>query len=63
MAVLAGFWCAVFSESLEINGSFGKAHVCPSLTEINENLRILNEMTGKFVTCYFKKVLKIMKLN
>jgi hypothetical protein len=34
LAGLAGFWRAIFSESLEING----------------NLRILNEITGKFVT-------------
>jgi hypothetical protein len=39
LAGLAGFWSEVFSEITEINGKFGKAHVCPSLTEINRNLK------------------------
>jgi hypothetical protein len=47
---LAGFWCVVFSESSEINGSFGNAHECPSRTEINGKLMILNVITGKLVT-------------
>jgi hypothetical protein len=55
LAGLGGFWSSVFfSESPEINGSYGTAHDCPCHTEINGNLRILNEITGKFVTLNIK---------
>jgi hypothetical protein len=50
LARLGGFWRAIFQESPEINGSNGTAHDCPCHTEINGNLRILNEITGKLVT-------------
>ena len=47
---LGGFLRAVFSESPEINGSYGTAHDHPYNTKINGNLRILNEITEKSVT-------------
>ena len=50
LAGLGGFWRAILLESPEINGSNGTAHDCPCHTEINGNLRILNEITGKLVT-------------
>jgi hypothetical protein len=39
LAGLAGFWCAVFSESREIYERFGNEPDCPFRTEINGNLR------------------------
>ncbi len=54
LAGLGGFWRAFFQESPEINGSNGTAHDCPCHTEINGNLRILNEITGKLVTLNIK---------
>jgi hypothetical protein len=56
---LAGL--AVFSESPVINGSFGIVPDCQSRTEINGNLRILIEITRKFVTLMKKKLRKIDK--
>ena len=50
LAGLGGFRRAIFQESPEINGSNGTAHDYPCHTEINGNLRILNEITGKLVT-------------
>jgi hypothetical protein len=54
LAGLGGFWRANFQESPEINGSNGTAHDCPCHTEINGNLRILNEIKGKLVTLNIK---------
>ena len=54
LAGLGGFWRVIFQESPEINGSNGTAHDCPCHSEINGNLRILNEITGKLVTLNIK---------
>ena len=54
LAGLGGFWRAIFQESPEINGSNGTAHDCPCHSEINGNLRILNEIKGKLVTLNIK---------
>jgi hypothetical protein len=60
-------WRAVFSESHEKNGSFGNASDCQARTEINGNLRFLNEITEKLGIInwvfHLKKMIKLIKLN
>jgi hypothetical protein len=61
---LSGFWHAVFSESLGINGSSGTAHDCPCHTEINGNLKDFEWNYRKTRYSFkYKKLRKIDEFN